>query len=98
MKLYKAHFLHPYTNVPLIVYFNENSGLLAFEKDEEVIKVMTMFESNIKDKAAFMANLEKSSHLCQTSYPVTSLEDVYEFLEQMGVEKEDIKFKPVLLH
>ncbi|WP_017728972.1 hypothetical protein [Halalkalibacterium ligniniphilum] len=98
MKLYKAHFLHPYTHVPLIVYFNESNGVVSFEKDEEMIKLIWTFEKEMKDREQFIANIEKASYMCQSSYSVPTFDDVFEFLGKLGLRKEDLQFKQVLIH
>lgn len=93
--IYKAQIIHPYTNVPLIVSFNTKTHLFSFERDEEVIAIMKKIRDNTP---SFFPNLfgemifDQSENICKYSYPANSLEDVYELLEQLGIEREKVKF------
>ncbi|WP_088103156.1 hypothetical protein [Halalkalibacter urbisdiaboli] len=98
MNLYKAHFVHPYTQVPLIVYFNERDGLVTFEKDEEILKVIFQLKQDLLTNDDFKQNLDQATNMCNTQYPVDTFKDVYEFLDKLGIESTDIQFKQVFVH
>lgn len=98
MTLFKAHIVHPYTHVPLIVYFNESSGYLTFEKDQEVLQLLLQLEEELLQDKRFLTNLSKVSNLCQTQYPVSSFQDVYQFLEKLGIEEDELTFQQMYLH
>ncbi|MCM3762222.1 hypothetical protein M3212_15725 [Alkalihalobacillus oceani] len=98
MNLFKAHFVHPYTQVPLIVYFNESDGHVTFEKDQEVLDILIKMEKKIGKDRKFVRDLHRTSHLCKTQYPVASFQDVFDFLEGIGVDKEDLTFQQLYVH
>lgn len=89
MDIFKAHFIHPYTNIPLIIYFNKSEGHVTFETDIEKIKSMY---------GPLVAELKDSPNICKTHYPVKSFSEVYELLEQIGVDREDLEFIQLYVH
>ncbi|WP_332691493.1 hypothetical protein [Halalkalibacter lacteus] len=98
MNLYKAHFVHPHTQVPLIVYFNQSNGHVTFEKDNEILELLLKLQKELAQDKQFLENLSQASHICETQYPVESFHDVYEFLETLGVEKNDLTFQQLYIH
>lgn len=98
MDLYKAHFIHPHTQVPLIVYFNKSDGYVTFEKDEEVLKLLLQLEIGLSQDETFLTSIDQTANICQTQYPVSSFHEVYQFLEQLGIQKDDLTFKQLFLH
>ncbi|ARK29006.1 hypothetical protein [Halalkalibacter krulwichiae] len=98
MDVYKAHFIHPYTHVPLIVYFNESEGYVTFEKDQEVLQLLLQLDEDLAHDQSFLSNVNQVSNLCKTQYPVSSFKDVFEFLEHIGIGEEDLNFKQLFLH
>ena len=98
MNLYKAHFIHPYTQVPLIIYFNQSDGHVTFEKDNEVLNLLLKLESKLALDKQFMENIGQTTNLCQTEYPVSTFSDVFEFLEVLGVSKDDLSFEQLYVH
>ncbi|WP_100406388.1 hypothetical protein [Bacillus solitudinis] len=98
MNLYKAHFVHPYTQVPLIIYFNERDGVVTFEKDEEILNIILKLKQDLATNEEFQHNLSQTSNMCKTQYPLESFKDVYEFLDKLGIEGEELLFKQVYVH
>ncbi|WP_100371804.1 hypothetical protein [Bacillus sp. FJAT-45037] len=98
MNLYKAHVVHPHTQIPLIIYFNERDGFVTFEKDEDVLSILLELKVDIAQDEYFLTNLEKVSSICLTQYPVDNLEAVMGFLDEVGINVEEINFKQVLIH
>lgn len=98
MDLYKAHFIHPHTHVPLIIYFNKSDGYVTFEKDNEVLKLLLQLEIGLTQDEKFLKNISQTTNICETQYPLNSFNEVYQFLEQLGVEKDDLTFKQLFLH
>ncbi|TSB45205.1 hypothetical protein [Alkalicoccobacillus porphyridii] len=98
MNLYKAHIIHPHTNVPLIVYFNESDGFVSFERDEKVLQAIYSMKSDLMQSKSFQASLKRASHLCQTQYPLDTMEEVQEFLSKIGLDLKDIEFEQVYVH
>ncbi|GAE26370.1 hypothetical protein JCM9140_2425 [Halalkalibacter wakoensis JCM 9140] len=98
MNLYKAHIVHPSTQVPLIVYFNESDGHVTFEKDQELLNVLIELTEGLPSKERFIKNMELASNICQTQYPVSSFKEVYEFLATLGVKKNDLSFQQLFVH
>ncbi|MFC0471197.1 hypothetical protein ACFFHM_12040 [Halalkalibacter kiskunsagensis] len=98
MNLYKAHFVHPFTQVPLIVYFNQSNGHVTFEKDNEILELLLKLQKELAQDKQFLENISEASNICQTQYPVKSFTDVYEFLETLGVTKDDLTFQQLHLH
>ncbi|MBP3952376.1 hypothetical protein [Bacillus suaedae] len=98
MNLFKAHIVHPNTQVPLIVYFNESDGHVTFEKDNEVLELLLQLQKDLAQDKKFLQNISQTNHLCKTQYPVDTFGDVYEFLGKLGIKKEDLSFQPLYLH
>ncbi|WP_413375122.1 hypothetical protein [Alkalihalobacillus sp. 1P02AB] len=98
MNLFKAHVVHPQTDVPLIIYFNKRDGFVTFAKDEEVINILKNIREDLWKDHVFLHNLEKINSLCETQYPVDTFEQVYEFLTKVGFKKTDVEFKQMVLH
>ncbi|KHF41301.1 hypothetical protein [Halalkalibacter okhensis] len=98
MNLYKAHFVHPHTQIPLIVYFNESNGHVTFEKDNEVLEIILELTEGMAANRKFLENMSLTSNICQTQYPVSSFHEVYEFLETLGVKKADVSFQQLYIH
>ncbi|MDT8860963.1 hypothetical protein N0O92_12040 [Alkalihalobacillus sp. MEB130] len=98
MNLYKAHFVHPHTQIPLIVYFNESNGHVTFEKDNEVLQILLELTEGMASNKKFLKNMSLTSNICQTQYPVNTFQEVYEFLETLGIKKADISFQQLYLH
>ncbi len=98
MDLYKAHFIHPFTQVPLIIYFNQSEGHMTFEKDNEVITILLKLEKRLAEDKQFLKGISQSTNMCQTQYPVDTFNDVFEFLEMLGVNKEDLTFQQLYVH
>ncbi|WP_227938008.1 hypothetical protein [Alkalihalobacillus deserti] len=98
MDMYIAHFIHPHTQVPLIIYFNKRDGYVTFEKDNEILKLLLQLEIGLTQDEDFLDNISQTSNICQTQYPVNSFDEVYQFLEQLGVQKDDLTFKQLFLH
>ena len=98
MDLYKAHFIHPHTRVPLIVYYNKSTGYVTFEKDNEVLALLLKLDGELAEDERFIKNISQVSNMCKTQYPVSTFDDVYDFLEQLGISKEELSFKQLFLH
>ncbi|MCL7749338.1 MULTISPECIES: hypothetical protein [Halalkalibacter] len=98
MNLYKAHFVHPHTQIPLIVYFNESNGHVTFEKDNEVLEILLELTEGMAANRTFLENMNLTSNICQTQYPVNSFHELYEFLEALGVNKDDLSFQQLFIH
>jgi hypothetical protein len=98
MNLFKAHIVHPHTQIPLIVYFNERDGYVTFEKDEDVLKVLFELKDELREDAIFQVNLEQVSNICLTQYPVDDLSGAILFLTKLGVDEDDVEFKQMLIH
>ncbi|MFV8828166.1 hypothetical protein [Alkalihalobacterium sp. APHAB7] len=96
--IFKAHFVHPLTNVPLIMLYNNVTGLISFERDEEVIKVITSMKDIIPEEVITEEKLSKTDHICRSAYPANSLDDVKELLETIGINAKHIKFEKIFLH
>ncbi|MEB1805826.1 MAG: hypothetical protein LPK26_00695 [Bacillaceae bacterium] len=96
--IFKAHFVHPLTDVPLIMLYNNVTGLIAFERDEEVIKVIASMKDIIPEELITEEKLSKTDHICRSTYPAGSLEDVKELLETIGINSKHIKFEKIYLH
>jgi len=90
--LYKAQVIHPLTNTPLIVSFNTQTQLFSFEKDEEVIRLMKKIGEEISTQLLNAIEEANSLSICDFSYPASSLEDVYHVLEEIGIDRENVKF------
>lgn len=90
--IYKAQVIHPLTNIPLIVSFNTKTNLFSFEKDEEVIRLMKKVGNNISPHLVELIDNESLLSICKYSYPAQSLEDVYRMLEEIGIDRESVKF------
>ncbi|WP_096201690.1 hypothetical protein [Bacillus sp. FJAT-45350] len=97
-KLYKAYFLHPYTNVPLVVSYNKTRGILSFEKDEEMIGFLLSIKDKLKEGDSLVDNIKQTDHITKFTYPAETLDEVYDFLEKLGVEREAVNFETVLLN
>lgn len=91
--LYKAQVIHPLTNTPLIVSFNTQTQLFSFERDEEVIRLMKKIGEEISPQLLNALEETKSLSICDFSYPASSLEDVYKVLEEIGIDRENVKFR-----
>ena len=76
MNLFKAHIIHPHTNVPLIVYFNQSDGFVSFERDEKVLQAIYSVKSELALSESFQASLKRTSHLCHTQYPLDTMDEV----------------------
>lgn len=98
VKLFKAHIIHPYTNVPLIVYFNESDGFVSFERDEKVLQAIYLIKGDLAHNEDFQESLKRSSHLCQTQYPLDTMEEARTFLRKIGVDPKEILFEEVFVH
>ncbi|WP_368505635.1 hypothetical protein AB3N04_08535 [Alkalihalophilus sp. As8PL] len=98
MNLFKAHIVHPHTQIPLIVYFNERDGYVTFEKDEDVLKVLFELKDELREDTLFQVNLEQASNICMTQYPVDDLSGAILFLTKLGVDEADVEFKQMLIH
>ncbi|MDV2685865.1 hypothetical protein RYX56_15975 [Alkalihalophilus lindianensis] len=98
MNLFKAHIVHPHTQIPLIVYFNERDGYVTFEKDEDVLKVLFELKDELREDTLFQVNLEQASNICLTQYPVDDLSEAILFLTKLGVDEADVEFKQMLIH
>lgn len=98
MDLFKAHFIHPYTQMPLIIYFNKSEGHVTFEKDNELIRFWLKLEKELAEDKQFLQNITQPSNICNTQYPVTTFTEVYELLEQLGIDKEELAFKQLYVH
>lgn len=96
--IYKAQFIHPLTNIPLIVSFNTHTKLFSFEKDEEMIRLMKKIGEKISPNLLNAIEDEKTLTICNFSYPANSLEDVYFLLEEIGIDRESVKFISQPLH
>ncbi|WP_216830542.1 hypothetical protein [Alkalihalobacterium elongatum] len=96
--IYKAHFVHPLTNVPLIILYNNVTGLISFERDEEVIKVISSMKDLMVEEVITEEKLSKTDHICQSAYPADSLDEVKDLLETIGINSNNIKFQKILLH
>lgn len=92
MMIYKAQVVHPLTNIPLIVSFNTHTNLFSFEKDEEVIRLMKKIGEKISPNLLMAIDETTDLSICDFSYPASSLEDVYYLLEQLGIERDNVKF------
>ncbi|MCM2676768.1 hypothetical protein [Alkalicoccobacillus plakortidis] len=98
MNLFKAHIIHPHTNVPLIVYFNQSDGFVSFERDEKVLQAIYSVKSELALSESFQASLKRTSHLCHTQYPLDTMDEVAEFLGKIGLDPKEIEFEQVLVH
>ncbi|WP_209124086.1 hypothetical protein [Alkalihalobacillus sp. BA299] len=96
--IYKAHFVHPLTDVPLIILYNNVTGLISFERDEEVIKVITSMKELLPQEVLTEEKLSKADHICQSAYPADSLDEVIELLATIGINTNNIQFQKILLH
>ncbi|OLO28242.1 hypothetical protein BTR23_18130 [Alkalihalophilus pseudofirmus] len=96
--IYKAHFVHPLTDVPLIILYNNVTGLISFERDEEVIKVITSMKDLLPKEVITAEKLSKTDHICKVAYPASSLDEAIELLETIGIDTNHIKFQKILLH
>lgn len=91
-RLYKAHVVHPLTNVPLVVSFNAHSGLVSFEKDEEVLSVMTSLKGVLPLEVVNDIHQNQTDHITKSSYPADTIEDVFDFLEKIGIDRYSVQF------
>jgi hypothetical protein len=98
MDFYKAHFIHPYTHVPLIVYFNKRDGYVTFEKDNEVLTLLLQLDVGLAEDENFLKSISQVTNMCETQYPVSTFNDLYDFLEQLGIHKDELTFKQLFLH
>ncbi|WP_273717031.1 hypothetical protein [Alkalihalobacillus pseudalcaliphilus] len=98
MNLYKAHAVHPQTDVPLIIYFNKRDGYVTFAKDEEVIHILKSIREDLWENQRFLAGLDNVERLCHTQYPVSNFKEMIEFLQSVGFNKDDLEFKQMVLH
>jgi hypothetical protein len=98
VNLFKAHIIHPHTHVPLIVYFNQSDGFVSFERDEKVLKAIYLVKSDLAQNESFQESLKRTSHLCQTQYPLDTMEEVIEFLSKIGIDPKEIEFEQMIVH
>ncbi|GAF66584.1 hypothetical protein BTS2_3485 [Bacillus sp. TS-2] len=98
MNLFKAHTVHPETDIPLVIYFNKRDGYMVFERDEEVITILKSVRLDLWENDSFLQNLENITKLCKTQFPVQNFDEVYEILSLMGISKSDVQFKQMILH
>lgn len=98
MIVYKASFIHPYTHIPFIIYFNKSEGYMTLEKDFEALELVLKMQADFGVNEEFLEQVDKASRICETVYPCGSFSELYEFLEQIGVEKEDVLFQSMYLH
>ncbi|NEU31869.1 hypothetical protein GN156_13940 [bacterium LRH843] len=98
MQLFKAHFIHPHTGMPMIIYYNKSNGYVTFEKDNEVLKIFLHLDKDLARDDQFVSILKETTNMSQTEYPVDSFEDVYELLESLGVSKEELTFTELIMH
>jgi hypothetical protein len=98
MNLYKAHFVHPHTQVPLIVYFNQSNGHVTFEKDNEILELLLNLQKELGQDKQFLENISEASNICETQYPVETFQDLYQFLETLGVKKDALTFQQLYIH
>ena len=99
MNIYKAHFIHPYTQVPMIVYFNQSDRHVTFEKDNEVLGLLMKLEKKLAEDKQFQNDIDQTTtNMCKTQYPVDTFNDVFAFLEVLGIDKDDITFKQIYVH
>lgn len=93
MDIFKAHFIHPYTKVPLIIYFNKSEGHVTFETDKEKLEMLL---GGLKIQ--FIDELIEIPNICKTQYPVKTFSEVYDLLEKLGVSKGEVEFKQLYVH
>ncbi len=98
MNLFKAHFIHPYTQTPLIIYFNKSEGHVTFETDQEMIKMIINIEKQWSEDRELLQQLREPPNICKTQYPVRTFSEVYELLERLGISKEELEFKQIHVH
>ncbi|ADC50205.1 MULTISPECIES: hypothetical protein [Alkalihalophilus] len=98
MNVYKAHIVHPHTQIPLIAYFNERDGYVTFEKDEAVLNILYELKNDLEQDKYFQVNLEQASNICLTQYPVEDLSEAVLFLTKLGLSADDVEFKQMILH
>lgn len=98
MKLFKAHFIHPRTQIPFIVYYNKSNGYVTFEKDNDIIHLLMQLEKRLIQDQQFAKHIEQANTMCETTYEAKTFKDVYELLEVLGVRKNDLNFKELFIH
>ncbi|GAF15495.1 hypothetical protein JCM19045_4867 [Bacillus sp. JCM 19045] len=98
MNLFKTHIIHPHTHVPLIVYYNQSEGFVSFERDERVLKAIYNVKKDLAVNKHFQESLKRANHLCQTQYPLDSLQQAEQFLKKIGIEEKNIQFEQVYVH
>ncbi|WP_035344370.1 hypothetical protein [Halalkalibacter hemicellulosilyticus] len=98
MVMYKASFIHPYTHIPFIIYYNKNEGYMTLAKDEETLELVLKMQDGLGNNEEYIEQLEKANKVCETPYPCGSFGELFDFLEQIGVGKEDVTFQSMYLH
>ncbi|WP_062049289.1 hypothetical protein [Bacillus sp. JCM 19034] len=98
MVVYKASFIHPYTHIPFNIYYNKSEGYVTLEKDMETLELVLNMQTDDGMNEAFLEQVDQASSVCENVYPCDSFNELYEFLERIGVELEDISFQSMYLH
>lgn len=94
-RMYRASFKHPLLDVPMLMYFDDELKLVSFVKDEEKLPYWMTDETMQEEREK---RLKKIKNMVKFNYSIHTIEEAYQFLEEMGVDTRKVKFHKILIN